>query len=61
MIACLLSSYLYSWMAAFGHHEGYEDYFHYMIIFEMIFTIQIGIKFITDYTPDGETLPVKNL
>jgi len=61
MFSCLISSYIYSWMAAFGHKSGYQDLIPFIIIFEVIFSVHIVIKLITDYTPEGETMPVRNL
>jgi len=65
MLCCIVSCYVYGWMALFGIYEadGKENRFAIVgdVIFFIIFTITIIVNFITDYTPQGETQPVRNL
>lgn len=63
IFCCLTSSYIYAWVSCFGTEGGISyDHLHVMIIvYELIFFLSIVKKFITDYIPDGETNPVKDL
>ena len=61
MINCCISSYVYSWMAAFGHDPFYKSLTPYFVCIEMMFCFHIYVKFTTDFIPDGEQMPVKNL
>lgn len=61
MINCCISSYVYSWMAAFGHDPSYKSLTPYIVLIELMFIFHIYVKFTTDYVPDGEQMPVKNL
>lgn len=65
LICSIISSYVYGWMAVFGTIEANGDP-NYAVIyldytFFIIFSITILITFVTDYTPQGENTPVKNL
>jgi len=59
ILACLLSSYYYAWILAFGaeEHIGVPRW---SIIFEAIFAISMAINFMREYIPDGETVPVRD-
>ena len=60
LINCIISSYLYIWLAAFDESES--SIFGYMtIFFESCFTLSVLKRFITDYTPEGEHSPVREL
>lgn len=54
---CLTSPYYYAWIAL----EGYESLPVAIVVFESIFALDIAIQFLTDYTPDGETIPIRSL
>lgn len=55
--ASLLSVYIYAWIACFGIAEGSPGLIYISILFEVIFSLSIILRFITDYTPAGETQP----
>lgn len=55
----MLSAYWYGYLSAFGGQ--YTDIHIVSIIFELLFLIGMCINFVKQYTPDGETIPVKNL
>jgi len=57
---CLLSGYVYSWLACFGTDSETNGPFMITVVFEIIFTISLILKFVTSYVPDGETIPVTN-
>ena len=53
--ACsLVSGYFYAWISCFGIANEYYDLLVTAIIFEVIFSISIMLRFVTDYTPAGE-------
>ena len=55
---CLLSAYVYSWLACFGTDSDTGAPFALTVLFEIIFTISIILKMLTSYLPDGESSPV---
>ena len=57
IVCCLISSYSYVWLAYFGDDIDYVNIFRLKIIFELIFTISIILKFVTSFIEEGETLP----
>ena len=48
-------------MALFGHEKGQQAPLVTSIIFETIFATNILVNFITDYIPDGEIIPERDL
>lgn len=54
---CIISSYIYIWMAAFGNDPGGIS-FRFMLVFEVLFLIMMICNFFTDFTRDGENIPV---
>ena len=60
VFSCLTSGYFYGWIALFGI-ETEENHYKYIYIYESIFSIWIVINFITEYIPEGEVIPVRNL
>lgn len=56
----MLTSYCYLWFAVFGvdHEWSFHYYFHFTDLF---FLMSMFIKFVTDYIPDGETEPEKDI
>ena len=60
IIACLASSYLYAYIAAFSH-SGTDTFNEVIVAFEIIFFISFCLNFITDYKEEGATLPVKDI
>ena len=61
LMTCFTSPYFYAWMALFGHEKGQKAPFVTSIIFETIFATNILVNFITDYIPDGEIIPERDL
>ena len=59
VLSCLLSSYVYCWHIAFTEKHRNIPIFEYFI--ESIFFITMITKFLTDFIPDGETEPTKDL
>ena len=55
-----MSSYAYCWIAYFGDESNWGGPFKITLLFESIFTISIGLKFITTYVEEGDTRPVTN-
>ena len=53
----IASPYYYAWVA----FEGYETTPIPIILFELIFAIDILREFLTEFTPEGETIRVRNL
>ena len=53
----LLSSYYYAWLMSFS--SQIESLSPMQIFWESIFLISMIINFLTEYTPDGETKPVR--
>jgi len=60
IFCCLTSSYVYAWVACFGT-EGTEILSVLTVVYEVIFTLTIAVNFLTNYTPDGETIKVQDL
>ena len=59
-LASVLSSYFYSWLTCYGDHYEYETVDLVVIIIEIFFLVNMLVKFITDYTEEGEKFPVKD-
>jgi len=57
---CLVSSYVYAWIAYFGNDSATNMPFILTLIFEIIFTISIMLKFVTTFIEEGETMPETN-
>lgn len=58
---CIFSSYLYMFMSVFQREIIGETPVIIALCFETIFLLTIIKTFLTEYTPDGETQPVKSL
>jgi len=52
---CLISSYVYAWISYFGSDSAANTPFMMTIIFEIIFTLSIMLKFVTTFIEEGET------
>ena len=61
VMCCLLSPYIYAYFALHGHEEGERTAVWATICFECVFVIAIFKNFITEYTPDGEIIPEKDI
>ena len=61
-ISCLLSSYVYSYSAAFRLHDEREVIWttFFTIFFELIFLAHMVTQFILEYTPEGSKNPVRD-
>ena len=57
--ACMLSSYWYGYLSVFGGQ--YEEIHTASIFFELAFLFGMCINMMKQYTPDGETIAIKNL
>jgi hypothetical protein len=60
-IAHVLSPYYYACLAMFGHVPSDKGQMIATAIFEIIFVIGIFIHFITEYLPEGENIPERDL
>jgi hypothetical protein len=54
--ASLVSPYYYAYVS----HRGYEKIPPIIIVLECIFAFDISTQFLTSFTPDGETVPVRD-
>lgn len=61
VMSCLFSPYIYAYFALHGHEQGEKGPVWITIGFECIFVITILKNFITEYTPEGEIVPVKDI
>ena len=52
IIACLASSYMYAYLAAFSE-KGDSTFFEIIMVLEIIFFISFCLNFITDYKEEG--------
>ena len=59
-LACVMSSYFYSWLACYGDHYKKDTIETWVLILELFFLFSMGIKFLTNYTEEGEKFPVKD-
>ena len=61
-ISCLISSYIYAYMAAFRLHPDRETKFTTIaaLFFELIFVGHMCTQFILEYTPEGSKIPVRD-
>lgn len=60
-IFCMASGYVYMWFARFGDSLAKEDLFLMSSIIEVYFCLSMYVNFVTDYVPDGQIEPVRNL
>ena len=60
IVACLVSSYMYAYLAAFSEKGG-ETFNEIIIGFEIIFFISFCLNFITDYKEEGAPNPVRDI
>lgn len=58
---CITSTYIYSYLAAFGHDNDDYSIYHILAVFEGFFALSIIKNFITEYTPENETVPVRKI
>ena len=61
LINCIISSYIYAWLAAFGDQASGVFITDLSIFFECCFTVTMFLHFVTDYTPEGERVPIREL
>lgn len=61
LVSCLTSGYFYGWIALFGIEEDDRHFKTAIYVYESIFSIWIVINFLTEYIPEGEVIPVRNL
>ena len=65
VISCIISTYMYGYMAAFGMYNSDMTENHDLrvmdIFFFVVFTISIIMNFFRDFIPEGETTSSKDL
>lgn len=59
LLSCTISGYVYAWLAAFGDEKSGEVMTDLSIFFECCYLLTVLLKFITEYTPEGERVPVR--
>lgn len=59
--SCIVSSYLFVFMATFSDFQVGETLYHVAIGFEILFFLSMVKCFFTEYTPEGQTHSVKSL
>ena len=57
----IVSSYYYIILAYFGDNHNENSYIGLDFIFEVFFFVTMMLRFITDYTEEGDSLPVKSI
>lgn len=60
-ICCVISSYLYAFIAAFENPNPGETLFNVTIFFESVFLVSLCVNFLVDYKPEGEEGKIKDL
>lgn len=58
---CLLSSYTYMWFGAFNDSDNHDLHVTASVCFEVTFLVLMLKKFLTTFSNQGETKPVRNL
>lgn len=61
IISCIISSYIYAYMAAFGESSLSESAYILYILFEAVFVISIIKNFTTEYKSDGMSKPIRDI
>ena len=61
IICCLVSSYVYCWFIAFTVSHAETEFTEFQILMETVFFFIMVSKFLTDFIPDGEVEPTKDL
>ena len=57
LILCLISGYLYMWLARFGDEIDSEELFIFTTCMEVFFGLSMYTNFMTDFLPDGQSEP----
>lgn len=60
-MACITTPYYYAWIALNGYEKEEKSYMITTIIFEFMFASHILFNFLTEYVPDGEIVPIREL
>ena len=60
-ICCVISSYLYAFIAAFENPNVGETLFNVTIFFETVFLVSLCVQFLVSYKPEGEERKIKDL
>ena len=61
LVSCFTSPYFYAWVALNGHEKDEYLQLCFAYIYESIFALNICFNFLTDFVPDGEIIPEKDL
>lgn len=61
LFSCFTSPYFYAWVALNGFEREERFYTSITIFFESVFAINIMLSFLTDFVPDGELVPERDL
>lgn len=61
MWICIISSYIYAYMAAFYAPKAGDTLYYVSLFFELWFLLDITLKFLKSFTKDGETVPTIDL
>ena len=60
-LACLTSSYLYAYMAAYESAKESETLILITLVYEVIFLISLLTQFLVEYTEPGQLTPEKDV
>ena len=60
MISCLTSSYFYAYVGSFAHPDG-DWWTKFEIVYEMIFLVDMGVNFITEFRENGSGHAVRDI
>jgi hypothetical protein len=61
LLCCLTSAYVYGFLAAFFDGNSDGTLYSLQIIYESIFSVNIVLRFFTEYTPEGSPNPERDL
>lgn len=61
LLSCFTSPYFYAWVALNGHEKDEKLQLFFAYSYESIFAFNICINFLTDFVPDGEIVPEKDM
>ena len=61
LLMSIISSFIYAWLSAFAKPEYYSTIYVLESLMEAFFFLSILKRFFTDFTPDGQHMPNRNL
>jgi hypothetical protein len=61
ILACLISPHIYAFAALHGQEKDVKWVLIFSILCESLFAMNIALNFLTDFVPDGEITPERDL